>query len=152
MIVSDTDHLLGSAADAAWVWKSFTRGLNVNNYMELRDLRADTPRLEEARRATGHTRRIAERMKLAAMKPAIELASTRYCLADPGREYLVYLPDGGEVTVDLSAATGELAAEWFDPRNDKVRLAAAVVGGGKRQLNPPFDGPAVLYLSAARAD
>ena len=51
-------------------------------------------------------------MNLAAMTPRSTLASSRYCLADPGKEYLVYLPDGGEVTVDLSAASGSLAVEW----------------------------------------
>src|SRR5262245_55206800 len=28
--------------------------------------------------------------------PHGELASTKYCLANPGQEYLVYLPEGGE--------------------------------------------------------
>jgi hypothetical protein len=29
------------------------------------------------------------------MRPRGELASIRYCLAAPGKEYLVYLPEGG---------------------------------------------------------
>lgn len=41
------------------------------------------------------------RTNLASARPDGELASTGFCLADPGREYLVYLPQGGEVTVDL---------------------------------------------------
>jgi len=39
----------------------------------------------------GDTRRYAEKMNLAAMTPHPELVSTRYCLANPGEEYLVYL-------------------------------------------------------------
>ncbi|MBM4083536.1 MAG: hypothetical protein FJ272_02005 [Planctomycetes bacterium] len=50
------------------------------------------------------------------MTPRNDLASTQYCLADPGKEYLVYLPEGGEVTVDLTAASRTLAVEWFNPR------------------------------------
>jgi hypothetical protein len=55
-----------------------------------------SPRLEQARRALGDTRRFAERMNLAAMTPRNELASTRYCLAHPGHEYLIYQPKAGE--------------------------------------------------------
>jgi hypothetical protein len=54
-------------------------------------------------------------MNLAAMTPRNDLSSTQYCLANPGKEYLVYLPDGGEVTVDPSAATGTLTVEWVHP-------------------------------------
>ena len=46
-----------------------------------------------------------------AMVPHSELASTEYRLADPSREYLIFLPDGSEVTLDLSSAAGELAVE-----------------------------------------
>ena len=41
---------------------------------------------DDARAAMGQTRRFAERMDLAAMMPSTETASTRYCLAAPGRE------------------------------------------------------------------
>ncbi len=89
-------------------------------------------------------------MNLAAMTPSKEIASTRYCLAAPGKEYLVYLPSGGAVTVDLSAAKGELAVEWFDPADGKTVSAGAVLGGGRRQLKAPRAGEAVLYLAARR--
>ena len=59
----------------------------------------------------GYTLALARRMNLAACTPQGSLASTAYCLADPGREYVVYLPSGGKVTVDLSAAKGGLAVE-----------------------------------------
>lgn len=38
-----------------------------------------------------------------------------WCLARPGQLYLVYLPEGGTVTVDLSGERAEFAAFWFDP-------------------------------------
>ena len=34
----------------------------------------------------------ANRMDLVAMKPHGEIASSGYCLANPGEEYLVYVP------------------------------------------------------------
>jgi hypothetical protein len=59
---------------------------------------------------------------------------------------LVYLPEGGSVTVDLSAAKGELIVEWFDPARHEVVPAGDVTGETQQQLSAPFDGPAVLFV------
>jgi hypothetical protein len=101
---------------------------------------------EACRRAMGHARRYAGRIDLAASRPAGELASTGYCLAVPGREYLIYPPDGGDATVDLSGAEGKLAVEWTHLITGKSTSGDAVAGGTKRTLKAPFDGDAVLYL------
>src|SRR5262249_20326206 len=130
------------------VWKSFLRGLNPINYMELPQLRDKAPRLEAARQAMGQTLALARRMNLAAMSPRSDLASSKYCLADPGTEYLVYLPDGGAVTVDLSATCGMLQAEWRHPVSGTVTPGGPVTGGARRALTPPFNSDAVLYLHA----
>jgi len=37
-----------------------------------------------------------------------------YCLAQPGGQYAVYFPDGGDVSLDLSAAEGPLRLRWYD--------------------------------------
>ncbi|MDI7275874.1 MAG: putative collagen-binding domain-containing protein, partial [Anaerolineae bacterium] len=65
---------------------------------------------------------------------------------NPGHEYVVYLPHGGEVTVDLRAATGTLTAEWIHPIEGPLPSASKVTGGGQRRLAPPFEGDAALYL------
>jgi hypothetical protein len=105
------------------------------------------PRWDPIRRALGHTLRCADRVDLAAMTPRADLASTGYCLAAPGKEYLVYLPEGGAVTVDLSAASNDLAVEWLDPTAGKTFTASAVPGGARREITAPFDGDAVLLLT-----
>jgi hypothetical protein len=140
VIISDTDHIFGVGGDSDWVWKSFTRGLNPI-YMDPLDM---DPARERARRAMGHTRRFAERMNLAGMTPRRELSSTGYCLANPGKEYLVYQPDKGGFTVQL--ARGTYAAEWFDPEAGKSVSTSTTVGGRHTIFKPPFYGPAVLYL------
>ena len=69
---------------------------------------------EAVRRNLGCARRFAERMNLTAVKPHPELASSGYCLANPGSEYLVYQPQPSEpVTVELKAGT--YLHEWFNP-------------------------------------
>ena len=151
----DTDHVFGVRGDQKWVWKAFLRGHNVL-FMDPYDDPAWAPILagqgvgvrdaEACRRAMGHARRYAGRIDLAASRPAGELASTGYCLATPGREYLVYLPDGGDATVDISAAKGRLAVEWMHPITGKITDGGAMEGGAKRTLKAPFGGDAVLYL------
>lgn len=84
------------------------------------------------------------------MTPRADLASTRYCLANPGRQYVVYLPEGGQVEVALSDATGPLAVEWITPIDDKREVGKPVAGGGKHTLQAPFPGRAVLLLVRAR--
>jgi len=148
----DTDHIWGIGGNHAWVWKSLLRGHNplfMDPYDGLLGKSSD-PQWEPLRRAMGHARRCAERMDLAAMTPHNDLASTQYCLANPGQEYLVYLPDGGEVTVDLSAATGELAVEWMHPVEGTVTPGNAVTGGAKRDFRAPFGGDAVLRVWSKR--
>ncbi len=162
--ILDTDHTWNNAcmtrtsqlrADHAWVWKSFLRGYNPI-YMDPVDLAQpdgvmtyatdNAYAIVLARPAMGHTRAYAERVNLAAMTPRNDLASTQYCLADPGSEYLVYLPEGGEVTVDLSAAKTAMAVEWFNPRTAEKQAGEKVSGGAKRLFQAPFKGDAVLYL------
>jgi hypothetical protein len=145
----DTDHIWGVGGNAAWVWKSFLRGHNpifMDPYDGAVLGKPNDNRWPPIYRAMGDTRRFAERVNLAAMTSADQLASTRYCLAANGREYLVYVPDGGAVSVDLSAADGTFNVEWFDPRTSKTVAAQAVKGGAPRKLTAPFDGPAVVHL------
>lgn len=147
----DTDHIWGVGGSADWVWRSLLRGHNpifMDPYDGLVLGKPGDPRWEPIRAAMGQARRLADRIDLAAMSPANGLASTGYCLAEPGREYLVYAAKGGVVNVDLSAAVGELAAEWFNPAEDKSVAAGPVAGGRRVELKAPFDGPAVLHLKA----
>jgi hypothetical protein len=163
--LNDTDHSYfwiglrkdGLAAQRAWAWENFTRGsqcLFMDPYL---DPSHDPGRNDPAggkpdpywdtiRDAMGRTRAYATRMDLAAAVPHGELATSGYCLANPGQEYLVYLPKSGEVTVDLSAAAGELAVEWMDAEKGATTSGTPVNGGAKRTLVAPFRGDAVLYL------
>lgn len=160
VIILDNDHLWANGpnrADHTWVWKSFLRGYNPI-YMDPIDpsqpdgvmtyAKRRAYAIVLARSAMGHTCAYAERMDLAAMTPRNDLASTEYCLAHPGKEYLIYLPDGGEVTVDLSAATGKMSVEWFNPRTGEKRVGDTVDSAVKHPFQTPFDGDAVLYLRA----
>ncbi|MBM3335503.1 hypothetical protein FJY63_12655, partial [Candidatus Sumerlaeota bacterium] len=141
VIIPDPDHIWPVAPQRGWVWKCFVRGHQpiLMDWHDSRPVWTSREEQEAMRKAMGHTRRYAERMNLAAMTPRNDLASTQYCLANPGREYLVYLPDGGEVTVDLTAGKGALSVEWFNPRTGVATNGGKVAGGAKRSFKTPFE-------------
>jgi Putative collagen-binding domain of a collagenase len=85
-------------------------------------------------------------MGLVSARPLPELASTGYCLANPEREFVVYLPEGDSATVDLTRMKGTLRAEWMQPVEGTVVPGGTVAGGKSTRLDVPFVGPAALYL------
>ena len=71
--------------------------------------------------------------------------NSKYCLAKQGQLYLVYLPEGGETSLDLKNEKGEFSVQWFNPREGgKLQTAAPVSGGSSVMLKAP--------KSEARAD
>ena len=69
---------------------------------------------------------------------------TAVALAEPGQIYVVYLPQGGEVTVDLPAASGTLAVQWLNPRTGTTTDGGMARGTANCTLRAPFNGDAVL--------
>jgi len=151
VILSDTDHLWGIGGNPPWVWKSFLRGLNPL-FMDPYDGAVLTPggsKWDPVRRALGYTLQVARKVSLSAMTPQGQLASTGYCLANAAKEageYLVYLPKGGEATIDLSATPGPLTTEWLDPANGAWKAAPPTAGGGRVPLKCPLAGDALVWL------
>lgn len=167
VMLLDTDHIHGIGGDREFVWESFFRGYNPI-YMDplgaLHELTIGEPVLNEpqherARVAMGESRRWATRLDLRRVIPSGELASTGYCLADQGQEYLVYVPAGVSssqsadfriarpVTINLTGATGPFTVEWMDLETGMMLQDGNLAGGGERILIPPVPGDMVLHLS-----
>ena len=151
VVLTDTDHLWGIDGNRQWVWKSFLRGMNPI-FMDPYDCsvlkgRYDPDWVEPIRKSMGYTMVYAKRMNLLKMVPENELASSAYCLAEKGREYLVYLPEGNEVTVNLTDASHDLKVEWFNPNTGETVEQGKIKGGHVPVMKSPFgDDDAVLYL------
>src|SRR5437868_317643 len=152
--LSDTDHLCGICGDVSWVWKSFVRGHNpllmdgYDNSPGVSDqaYHPDDPKWEAIRKNLGFARSYAMRMDLAHAVPRDDLASSGYCLAVVGSEYLVFVPASTDVTVNLTGVAGTRAVEWFNPSTGETVSGKGVSGGGSVRLAVPFSGPAVLYV------
>lgn len=147
VIISDTDHLWGIGGNQAWVWKSFCRGINpifMDPYSGRTGEKWDT-----IRRNMGYTLTFANRMNITDTVPRNDLASTKYCLANAGFKYFIYLPKGGTVWVELTDAIGQFAVEWFNPSNGEAMSGGEIAGGARREFTAPFNGDAVLYIARA---
>jgi hypothetical protein len=161
VIVNDTDHLWGHGCEIAWIWKSFTRGMNVLFMDPWEPIPADMPGWQRGdvslnrryyhlwdpvRRNLGYTRQWARRINLNACVPHDELCTSTYCLAHPGSEYLCFFPCGGHEGVDLWDAPGQFSVAWFNPATGATTHGEAIMGGKRHALGAPFEGLAVLYL------
>lgn len=91
----------------------------------------------------------AQRLQLEHLSPHRELVSVGLCLADAGREYVIYLPHGGSVAVDLSSVSGNFAVTWYNPRTCRDERKSQVDGDGKRTLTAPDSRDWVVHLHRA---
>jgi probable HAF family extracellular repeat protein len=173
--VNDSDHsYFGMWNDSAqnnrnFAWKNFTNGNQVAfmdpyvlNYT--REGRNPCPsptngicsgpdaRWNNFRANLGYIVRYSRKLNLANVTSRNSLCSTGQCLAQTpsvGAEYLVYAPNGGSFTVNLSAMSSArtLNVEWFNPSTGATTTATPIpAGASSRSFTPPFSGDAVLYL------
>jgi len=60
------------------------------------------------------------------------------CLGKSGNVWVVYLPEGGEVTVDLSEEKVDFKAAWFNPREGgKIERCKVEKQRGKSKFTAP---------------
>jgi hypothetical protein len=98
----------------------------------------------------GHYLAFIQKTDFRAMAPAQSLVnSPNLCLASAGKEYVVYAPSGGTVTLNLSSATGSFAAEWLNPRTGAIQGQTTVSGGASRSFTAPDPKDWVLRVKAS---
>jgi hypothetical protein len=91
------------------------------------------------------------------MKGDNEFVERGLCLAEPGRVYLVYLPEGGDTSLDLSAVDDgtRLTVEWMDIftgiRKQTGLEKESDWSGFNTALENPFDDPSQPCVLAVRA-
>lgn len=99
------------------------------------------------------------------MESMNELVESGYCLADPGSEYLVYLPEGGDAQIDLTAVSSDrgqrgqwvtgdtrVAGEWMVTYTGERREVEIEPSGWNTRIENPFEDrsqPCVLIVRVA---
>ncbi len=136
------------------VWGSYMAGAAGCEFFQTGDATFDDFRSKEAfytivARAGGFIR---DNVPYTAMDPADSLLSgaTGYCLATAGQIYLVYLPAGGAVSLNLTGVSGTFGVRWFDPRNGgalQTGSVASISGGSVRSLGNPPNNPGLDWAA-----
>jgi hypothetical protein len=143
-----------------WVWKGFLRGHSViimDNLYDLNitdDFHKSSTTVSPHRITQKQTADHAARCNLNTTVPNGALSSTRYCIANPGHQYLVLRPgSSGSFTVDLSAGSGkDFSVEWLNIADGSVQIAGTVAGGSSAQsFTSRFFEPSVLFLNKVAA-
>ena len=146
VVFLDTDHLCGICGSSDWAWKSFLRGYNPI-YMDPLD---NNPARVEGRAAMGRARLLARQVGLRHARPMPQVCSTRFCLAAPGREYVVFDPTGAGFSVDLGRRAS-FRIRWIRPVAGPSVVTAPRRLAGRIRLHAPWIGPAVAHLTRTGA-
>lgn len=88
------------------------------------------------------------------MDPDNSLVNTGHCLANPGREYVVYQPDRKDFTLKVQGVIAPLTTTWFNPLTDEM-MRAGETGNGDKTFTPPAgwpEGPIALHLGGPPAE
>ena len=82
------------------------------------------------------------------LEPSDQLVSSGWCLAQPGREYVVFQKQAQPFTLEVAGAKSPLSGEWFNPQTGKS-VAAGSFDNGTVSFTPPANwdnAPLVLHL------
>ncbi len=94
-----------------------------------------------------------DQLDIALTAPMNELLSDReeneaYLLAEPGRQYALYFPDGGSVVLDLSHASGQWNYKWINLDRAEWSDSNQLRAGRNVRLTTPDKGHWIAVLTA----
>jgi hypothetical protein len=145
--IVDMDHVAPGSDDVAFVWSAFTRGYHFNLYdkpFESPD--AEGQAWERIRYNVGKTVEYANKVDLVNVRPRDDFSSTRFCLAKPPYEYIVYQPGRSSFTVSGLRPGGLYYHEWYDPGQHEVVKEGQSVASSSAKMFAPANKNMVLYL------
>lgn len=130
-------HLIGGAAAVRFHRPTSGHGLN-----------------EKAQAAIIAGRKLEQHIPLWTVEPALDLLGERaedeaYLAARPGQAYALFAPRAADVTLDLSAGTGEFTVHWISVDTGEWGPRATVQGGGVVRIATPGEGMWAAAIVAA---
>jgi hypothetical protein len=87
-------------------------------------------------------REIEKTAKFWNLEPANDLLSEReeneaYLAVQPGKNYVLFFTDGGEVGLDLSKNSGNFSVKWYNVRNGELVSENEIQGGKVVNIKSP---------------
>ena len=98
-----------------------------------------------------HLRSFFETTRYWELSPVDNLVSEGWCLANPGKEYVVFQNHAVPFTLQVAGASGPLEAVWYHPWTGQ-RVDTGSLGNGEQRLIPPTiwgTDPVALHVHAA---
>ncbi|MEM6889065.1 MAG: DUF5060 domain-containing protein, partial [Pseudomonadota bacterium] len=119
------------ATQRAFLWEALTQGAaGVSWYLGPTDdlIEEDFRSRDNAYTWTTAVRKLWEQLPLEEMRSRDRwtLEDDNFAFADPGNIYVIYLPNGGPITLDLAAYSGTFDIVWFNPRADQPGFLGTV--------------------------
>lgn len=157
-LIFDTDGLLypeDSIVRKA-MWTAFVSGINTSYLDE--SMQPDGKHHGDCRgtsRATlrtqlGYLAAFARRTRFWEMQPSDALLKDGFgFVLSSAREMVVYIPEGGAFTLDLSACPS-VSARWYDPRTSEYRRVSGLRGGSPVTVQTPSPEDWVLWITFAQ--
>ena len=108
---------------------------------------------EKAQANIRSMRMLTDKLDVFTCEPHNDLLSDResneaYCIANPGKEYAVYFPNGGEVMLDISSLNKPAAVRWLDIMKSQWVNTRQIKSGSNLKLHCPSQGYwAVLIIN-----
>lgn len=145
--IVDMDHVAPGNDDVAFVWSAFTRGYHFNLYDKPFEAPgAEGPAWERIRYNVGKTVEYAGKMDLVNARPREDLSSTKFCLAKPPHEYIVYQPGRSSFIVSGLQRGGSYYYEWYDSWRHEVIKHGQIMASNSTKNFTPANKEMVLYL------
>ena len=96
----------------------------------------------------GYLRTFWDKTEFWKMSPKNNLSTNGYLLGTNvlGKEYVIYLPNGGSTTIDLSSLPGTLNVEWYNPRTGIYQGKTTTQGGTSKSFTAPDSNDWVLHI------
>ena len=147
--IVDMDHVSPGSNDVGFVWSAFTRGYHFNLYDKpFENPDAESPEWQRVRNNVGKAVEYAAKLDLANVAPGNDLASTGFCLAKPGTQYVVYQPGSGSFTVSGLRPDVSYHYELYSTGQHKVVAEGLRKPSGSTESFGPVSEAVVLYLSS----
>jgi hypothetical protein len=120
----DSDHVQACQAEVEWAWKVFTRGHGGVWNMDPSCFPGQPTPDDGIRTALGAVRKVAGRVHLKTMVPSASVCTSCFCLSNSLGEYVLYLPDHSQYTVNLPL--GWYRSELIDSTNGTLHSVSRI--------------------------
>jgi hypothetical protein len=145
--IVDMDHVFPGSSDVGYVWSALTKGYHFSLYdkpFEKPDM--ESPAWRRIRSNVSQAEAYVKRMDLSNAHPRADLATTGFCLACPGRQYIIYQPKSEPFEVSGLVPQADYLYEWFDTDQRRIVEKNQFTNSTASKTFTPSKKEMVLFL------